>query len=139
LVTLERGGLFLVPPHDRAFFGATLFEPARREPRPRHVGRVIVRKRAIDTNGQSALVDLGGFRFQVLRAEDRAPVGDPFDTNPGGRAFSPDLPVGTPLLLTESFAPFPIEPVADIPFTIERRRQPLEVVNRLRRVGPYGT
>lgn len=139
LVSLERGGLFFVPPHDRRFPGAPLFDPPRREPRPRRSGRLVVRKRAVDANGQPALVELGGFRFQVLRADDRSPVGESFETNVAGRATSPDVPVRTPLLLTEIFAPLPVEPLAEIPFVIERRRQPLEVVNRLRQPGPYGT
>lgn len=138
LVTLERGGMFFVPPHDRRFIGASLFDPPRRDPRPRRPGRLVIRKRAVDANGQPALVDLAGFRFQVLRADDRSPVGDTFDTNPAGRAVSPDLPARTPLLLTEVAAPFDVEPVGEIAFTIERRRQPLEVINRLRQVGPYG-
>jgi hypothetical protein len=54
-----------------------------------------------------------------------------------GRAISPDLPARTPLLVTETFAPLPVEPLAEIAFVIERRRQPLEVVNRLRQPGPY--
>lgn len=137
-VSLERGGLFFVPPHDRRFLGAKLFDPPRPEPRPRRVGRLVVRKRAVDASGQPALVDLAGFRFQVQRADDRSPVGDVFETNPAGRATSPDLPARTPLLLTEVFSPFPVEAVAEVPFTLERRRQPLEVVNRLQQVGPYG-
>jgi hypothetical protein len=83
-------------------------------------------------------VDLAGFQFQVLRADDRSPVGDPFDTSPAGRAISPDLPARTPLLLVEVSAPFAVDPVGEVAFTIERRRQPLEIVNRLPQVGPYG-
>lgn len=139
LVSLEKGGLFFVPPHDRRFLGARLFDPLRRDPRPRRNGRLVVRKRAVDLNGQPALVDLGGFRFQVLRADDRSLVGEPFETNPGGRAVSPELPARTALLLTEVFAPFPVESLGEIAFTIERRHQPIEVVNRLRQVGPYET
>jgi Dyp-type peroxidase family len=139
LVSLERGGMFFVPPHDRRYVGAPLFDSPRHEPRPRRSGRLVVRKRAVDANGQPALVELGGFRFQVLRADDRSLVGEAFETNPAGRATSPDLPVRTPLLLTETFAPLPVEPLAEIPFVVERRRQPLEVVNRLRQPGPYGT
>jgi len=139
LVSLEKGGLFLVPPHDPRFLGARLFDPPRRDPRPRRSGRLVVRKRAVDLNGQPALVDLGGFRFQVLRADDRSPVGEPFETNPGGRGVSPELPARTALLLTEVLAPFPVEPLSEIAFTIERRHQPIEVINRLRQVGPYET
>jgi Dyp-type peroxidase family len=138
LVSLERGGLFFVPPHDGRFIGASLFDAPRREPRPRRSGRLVVRKRAVDANGQPALVELSGFRLQVLRADDRSPVGDAFETNPAGRAISPDLPVRTPLLLTEISQPLPVEPPGEIPFVIDRRRQPLEVVNRLRQPGPYG-
>lgn len=138
LISLERGGLFFVPPYDGHFLGAPLFDPPRREPRPRRSGRLVVRKRAVDANGQPALVELGGFRFQVLRAVDRSPVGEPFETNVAGRAISPDLPARTPLLLTETFTSVPVEPLAEIAFVIERRRQPLEVVNRLRQPGPYG-
>ena len=107
--------------------------------RPRRSGRLVVCKRAVDDNGQPALVELGGFRFQVLRADDRSPVGETFETNVAGRATSPDRPARTPLLLIEIFAPVPVEPLAEIPFVIERRLQPLEVVNRLRQAGPYGT
>lgn len=138
MVSLERGGLFFVPPDDRRFLGARLFDPPRREPRPRNTGRLVVRKRAVDSSGQPALVDLAGFRFQVLNAADRAPVGEAFETNPAGRAFSPDLPARTPLLLTEIFQPFPVEPSPEIPFTIERRHQSQEVINRARQDGPYG-
>ena len=92
----------------------------------------------MDAKGQPALVELGGFRSQVLRADDRSPVGEAFETNVAGRATSPNLPVRTPPLLTEAFAPVPVEPLAEIPFVIERRRQPLEVVNRLPQPGPYG-
>lgn len=139
MVSLERGSLLFVPPYDPRFLGASLFDPPPHEPRPRCVGRLVVRKRAVDANGQPALVDLAGFRFQVLNANDRSLVGDAFETNPGGRAISPDLPARTALLLTEVVSPFPVEALAEVPFSIERRRQPLEVVNRVPQVGPYGT
>jgi hypothetical protein len=42
-----------------------------------------------------------------------------------------------PASRAEIVAPAPVEPLAEIPFVIERRRRPLEVVNRLRQAGPY--
>lgn len=97
-----------------------------------------MRKRAVDTSGQPALIDLAGFRFQVLDASTRSLVGDPFETNSAGRANSGELPARQALLLTEIATPFPVEQLAEVAFTIGRRRQPLEITNRMRQVGPYG-
>lgn len=139
LASVQRAGFFFVPPHDARFIGARMFDVPRPEPRPRATGRLIVRKRVIDSNGAPALVDLAGIQFQVVRADDQSLVGGVFETNPGGVAISPDLPVRTQLVLRETGFPPNLEPSAEVPFTLEHRREAIEVTNRVRQVGPYGT
>lgn len=64
----------------RRFLGARRCSTRRGASHARRRSGLVVRKRAVDANGQPALVELGGFRFQVLRADDRSPVGEAFET-----------------------------------------------------------
>lgn len=139
LAIVERAGFFFVPPADARFVGAGAFDPPRPEPRPRNVGRVLVRKRAVDPSGAPIKADLDAIGFQVFQADGTTPVGAEFETNSAGHATSPDLPVRVDLILREVRVPERFEGSADVAFRLERRRQVLEVVNRLRpAANPYG-
>jgi len=140
LVSVQKAGFYFVPPHDNRFIAAGLFDPQRPDPRPRRHGRILVRKRLLDPNGAPVLADLGGAGFQVLEQATANPVGEVFFTDPRGHASSPEVPVRTPLLLRE-VQPLPnVQPPADIPVTVERRRELVAVENRTSEPGPvpYG-
>lgn len=130
-------GFFFVPPPDDRFIGAQIFDPPEREPRPRELGRIFVRKRAVDAGGNKVSTDLRGVTFQVLRASDRTPVGGTFVTNAEGHALSDDLPVRVDLILQEVAAPPNLIPSGEIPIRLERRRHVIEVINQVRQPGTY--
>jgi hypothetical protein len=137
LVSVQRSGFFFVPPFHPDYIGAGVFEEAPPEPRPRDQGRLIVRKRAFDQAGAPAMVNLAGVWFQVFRAGTDEAIGDRFKTNPAGHTISPDLPVRTPLTLREVETLPSLEPSGPIDFTLERRRDVVEVSNRVRQPGTY--
>jgi Dyp-type peroxidase family len=134
--TIERAGFFVVPPADPRFIGAGIFD----EPKPPtpELGRLIVRKKVLDSSGAHAEVDLGGIGFQIVRAADGLALGPVFTTLPNGHALSPEVPMHTPLLLREVAPPPNTDPAADLPFTLTRRRDTLVPINHRRQPGPYG-
>lgn len=130
MVTIEKGGLFFVPPADGRFLGAPMFDSAKEPPRrgPRK-GHVVVRKRIVDAAGASVPAELGGIGFQLFVADGGNPVGEVFHTNTTGRAISPKAPTNVPLLVRELAPPAGIPPAADTPVTLTQRAQPIEVTN----------
>lgn len=132
---IERSGFFFVPPFHREFIGGGLFESARPDPRPKSEGRLFVRKRAFSGDAP-ALTNLAGVWFQIFRP-DGQPVGDRFRTNSAGHAVSPDLPVREDLILREVDRPANLEPAADVPFQLQKKRQPQEVRNQVKAPGTY--
>jgi hypothetical protein len=134
--TVERAGFFVVPPSHPRFIGAGIFE----EPTPpiEQLGRLVVRKKVLDSAGAHAEVDLTGIGFQITRASDGTALGPVFFTSPNGHATSPDIPLNTPLMLREVTPPPNADPAGDTPFTLTKRRETRVVINRRRQPGPYG-
>lgn len=85
-------------------------------------------KHVVDANQQPVLAELGGISFQVFDANNQA-VGASFSTNSQGRAVSPDLPIGVPLVLKEIQPPPNFTPAADLPITLDCRRTRVDVTN----------
>jgi deferrochelatase/peroxidase EfeB len=139
LITFERAGFYFVPRADRRFVGAPIFDPPAHEPRPRREGRLIVRKRAVDAAGNRAHhAEVDGCRFVVQR-QDGSRIGDEFETDASGHAMSGPLPVREPLELVETSAPANLDPSPAVSFTLEHHRDVIEVTNRVRPAGGYGT
>lgn len=132
-----RGGMFFVPPYDDRFLAASAFDLPRPTVRPRDVGRVIVRKRAVNPDGTRARVDLAGCEFQV-RHEDGTDEGAPFRTDSAGHTISGDLPVRVPLVLHEVAHPAHLDAAPPTPFTMQQRREVLLPENRVVPGSPYG-
>jgi deferrochelatase/peroxidase EfeB len=127
LATLVQGGLYFMPPPDRRFIGAQIFDPP--QPAPSEAGRIVLRKRAVDQNGQQVLAELGGIRFQVFNQGGNA-IGEPFETDSAGHAVSADLPLNEPLLLRELLPPpSNFQPLPDVEVTLTRRRHLVRVNN----------
>jgi Dyp-type peroxidase family len=63
LTTIERIGLYFVPPHDERHVAATLFDTPTLRARE---GRLVVRKRVVDPNDPSRRFERGGFTFRIL-------------------------------------------------------------------------
>ncbi len=127
LIAFEQAGFFIVPPADARFIGAQIFDP---EPAPAPVttGRAIVKKRVADASGNALPQrSLRGAVFQVLQSGN--PVGGTITTNAAGRAISGDLPINTDYVLRE-VTPLPgANPAADVPFSLSKRRQVVDVTN----------
>lgn len=128
-------GVFFVPAEDE-YIGAQFFEPVT-DP-DQCLGRVVVRKRLQNPDGQPTQGERGGFVFQLL---DNAgePIGASFTSDSTGRAVSPPVAVGEGYVLRELEVNGPFEPAADQPVILDRRRIVIEVVNRATRPNPgYG-
>ncbi len=138
LTTIEKVGFFFVPPFAEEGLAAAVFVKER-EPRRPKVGRLVVRKRVVDRSDSSRRFERGGFVFQVLDS-DGHPVGPQFATDSTGRAICPErLQIGQSYLLQEISSPVPNVQLQTVPFTMERRRQQLVVVNEVPPNTPYGT
>ena len=133
MITLEKYGLFFVPPYDERYIGASIFNPAPVDPCT--VGRVVVQKQLLGKEGQPVLSELGGISFEVKDANGTT-VGAPFATNPAGRAVSPPLPRGQQLTLHEVQAPKGFQATGDQTVTLTKARELITVVNELSPEGP---
>lgn len=130
MVTIEKGGLFFVPPADPRFVGATMFDPARQPPkRPPKQGRIVVRKRIVDAAGTPVPAELAGIGFQVFKVEGGDPIGEIFRTSTTGRALSPKVPTNIPLLVREVAPPAGITPPPDASLTLTTGAQMVEMTN----------
>jgi Dyp-type peroxidase family len=127
LISFELGAMFIVPPADRRYIGAQIFDPES-APLPATAGRVVVKKRVADAGGNPLPQHtLRGAVFQVL--QNGNPVGATFTTDAAGHAISGDLPTGSQYVLHE-VTPLPgANQAADVPFTLSNRRQVIEVIN----------
>jgi deferrochelatase/peroxidase EfeB len=136
LTTIERVGLYFVPPHDDRHLGATLFDERRR---PAREGRLVVRKRVVDPSDANRRFERQGFVFRVLDGNGHE-VGEPFSTNSAGRAvFGGRLTIGESYTLEEVEIPVANVVAQPIPFRMERPNQQLRVVNTVTRPDtPYG-
>jgi len=129
LVTVEKWGFFFVPPDTDEPIGAIMFrnEPAHRKPK---TGRVAVRKKILDANGNESLVDLAGFTFRVTDSTGQQ-VGTEFVTDSAGHALSDELPVGQIYTLVEVPPAPPVQAAAPIQFTLDSARTVIRVSNNV--------
>jgi Dyp-type peroxidase family len=127
LISFELAALFIVPPHDDRYIGAQIFDPVQ-VPAPATKGRVIVKKRVTDLNGNPLPQHtLRGAVFQVL--QNGNPVGGSFTTDAAGHAMSGDIDINTQYVLHEVTPLQGANPAPDQPFTLSKRRQVVVVVN----------
>jgi len=137
LTSIERMGLFFVPPHDSRHLAATLFDNPGRPPRE---GRVVVRKRVIDPTDPHRRFERGGFIFRVVDGAGQQ-IGDPFTTSSSGRAvFAGRLAIGTTYTLEEVHSPVSNVTLVATPFQMERPNQQIRVLNTVSQPNtPYGS
>jgi Dyp-type peroxidase family len=132
LITLEKAGFFFAPPHDERFIGAPIFDAPPVDPCT--IGHIVVQKQLIGRNGQPILSELGGISFEVRR--EGAAVGEQFSTDSTGRAVSPPLPRGVPLVVHEISPPTGFQQAEDVPVTLTTARELVPVVNHQSPEGP---
>jgi Dyp-type peroxidase family len=136
LTTLERIGLYFVPPHDDRHLAATLFDAVTRRERE---GRLVVRKRVIDSTDPRRRFERGGFTFQLLDSAGQQ-VGEVFTTSSSGRAvFGGRLTIGSSYTLEELNSPVANVSLVRVDFQMERANQQVRVVNIVSQPNtPYG-
>jgi deferrochelatase/peroxidase EfeB len=127
LITIDKAGTFFVPPADSRYIGAGVFDPVPTDPCT--LGSIVVQKQLVDTNGQPVLSELGGIAFQILDSNTRQPIGPVFMTDSTGRAVSPDVPRGAPLVVHEVAPPTGFQQAADVPLTLASCRQLITITN----------
>ncbi|MDQ3690296.1 MAG: Dyp-type peroxidase [Chloroflexota bacterium] len=134
--SIERVGLYFVPPHDDRHLAATLFDAPTRRPRE---GRLVVRKRVVDPSDARRRFERAGFRFRVLDSAGH-PVGDPFTTSSSGRAvLEATLTIGSSYTLEELHSPVANVALARLTFEMDRPNKQLRVVNSVSQPNtPYG-
>ena len=130
-VAIEKYGFFFVPRQSLATSPPHLRPAADR---PCAVGRVVVQKQLVDTNGQPIFAELGSIQFQILSAG--LAIGDPFSTDSSGRAISPPVPRNTPLTVHEVAAPAGFQQAADAEITLTEASQLVAIVNQQIPSGP---
>ncbi len=139
LVSIQKAGFYFTPPNDSRYIAAGLFDPPATPSRPRSTGRVIIRKRAVNTSGGAVPAEVGNVGFQVFRASDQQPIGEIFFTDSAGHAMSGDLPVRTPLVVREVQVPPHLQAGPEQQITIERRRELLRFDDVVSQASPgYG-
>jgi deferrochelatase/peroxidase EfeB len=138
LTTIEKSGFFFVPPFKAEGLAGAVFAKEAKPKKPKH-GRLVVRKRVVDPGDPSRRFERGGFVFQVLDAQNQ-PVGAQFSTDSTGRAICPaELQVGQNYVLQEISSPVANVQLQTVPFTMERRRHQLPLVNQVTQPNtPYG-
>jgi Dyp-type peroxidase family len=136
LTSIERIGLYFVPPYDARHLGATLFDQPGRPPRE---GRLVVRKRVVDPADPSRRFERGGFTFRILDNAGQQ-IGQPFTTASSGRAVFPDrLTIGQAYSIEETNAPIANVALTTTNFVMERPNQQIRIVNTVTQPNtPYG-
>jgi deferrochelatase/peroxidase EfeB len=134
--SIERVGLYFVPPHDDRHLAAMLFDtPTRRE----REGRLVVRKRVVDPTDPRRRFERTGFRFRVMDSAGQQ-VGEPFTTSSSGRAvFAGRLAIGSDFTLEELHSPIANVALTTVAFQMDRPNKQLRVVNTVTLPNtPYG-
>jgi deferrochelatase/peroxidase EfeB len=138
--TIRRSGFYFVPPDDARFIAAGLFDPAVMPGHGRRPGRILVRKRVVTQAGSASPAERGGVGFRILRSDTLEPIGDIFTTDGDGRATSPEVPLGTNVILREEIVPAHLEPADPVEQTITvSQRSVVVIVTNRARSGGYGT
>jgi hypothetical protein len=138
LTVIEKAGFFFVPPYLEEGLAAAIFAP-QAKPKHHKEGRLVVRKRVVDPTDPTRRFERGGFIFQVLDAQSQV-VGQQFESDTTGRAVCPaKLQIGQTYSLQEVSSPVTNVQLQTLPFTMERRRQQLPLVNSVAQPNtPYG-
>ncbi|HEX5308068.1 MAG TPA: Dyp-type peroxidase [Solirubrobacteraceae bacterium] len=132
LITLEKAGFFFVPPQDERFIGAPIFDTLPVDPCT--IGHIVVQKQLVGRNGQPILSELGGISFEVRR--EGTAIGGQFGTDSTGRAVSPPLPRGVPLVVHEISPPTGFQQAEDVSVTLTTARELVLIVNHQSPEGP---
>lgn len=138
LTAIEKAGFYFVPPHDPDHLAASLFKLQKPGRQPKQ-GRLVVKKRVVDPSDASRRFERRGFVFQILD-EQGQPVGGQFMTDSTGRAVAPErLDIGRSYIVREAATNgLNVQPLGDIPLTMERSHQELRVVDQLAQTNsPY--
>lgn len=128
-LTFLRSTIFVVAPLDSRFPGAGYFDPAPTRPKG-HLGRVHVRKRAVDGAGNPVRAELGGIEFILVDPSTGTQIGSSALTNSAGRAVLPGARVGHQVVLRES-PNQRFQPVADSIVDVTDRDVIVTVINQL--------
>ena len=136
LTSIERMGLYFVPPHDARHLAATVFDAPGRRPQQ---GRLVVRKRIVDPTDPRRRFERGGFAFRVLDSGGQQ-VGEVFTTTSSGRAvFGERLTIGQTYTLEETHSPIPNVTLVTTAFVMERPNHQVRVLNTVSQPNtPYG-
>jgi Dyp-type peroxidase family len=138
LTAIERFGLFFVPPYQKGGLVAALFGDKRAGRKPK-TGRLVVRKRVIDTTDPNRRFERRGFRFQVVDDQGQV-VGAEFESDSTGRAvFEGELALDKTFTLQETFSPVPNVNLAAVTFAMDKGNKQLAVENVVTQPNnPYG-
>lgn len=138
LVSIQKAGVYFVPPADDRFIAAGAFDAPKAPPKARK-GQIAVRKRATDSNGQPVPAELGGFGFQLFDQTSGQPVGEVFTTNSAGHAMSGKVDVGTTVILREVSVLPGFTPAGDISVALDGAHAVVQVTNTVQSGGSgYG-
>ena len=136
--TLERFGLYFVPPYEEAGLAAAIFgkEPAGRKPTR---GRLVVHKRVVDGTNSNRRFERRGFGFQVLDGQGQ-PIGEVFTTDSTGRAvFGGQLELETTYTLQEVVLPIANVAPSATSFVMDSPNKQLMIENTVTQPNsPYG-
>ena len=128
LTTIEKQGYFFVPPHADGGLRAALFDTSSKPATPK-TGRIVVRATVDDADDATRRFERRGFRFEVLDDRGRVVPGSELETDSTGRGqSSAELASGRTYTLQGTYSPLG-SPLAVQPFTLDRRRQTVRVVN----------
>lgn len=136
---IEKLGFFFVPPYDAQGTAAALFAGGSHRGKPT-TGRLVVRKRVVDSSDPNRRFERGGFQFRVLDAQQQPVPGSEFATNSTGRGICPvELQLGQSYTLDEQASPVANVALQQTPFEMEKRAQQLRIVNQVTQPNtPYG-
>ena len=137
LLTFLRAGFFVIPPDDDRFPGAGYFDPPPDHGHHR-VGRIHIRKSAVDQNGSPTSAEVGDVEFQLIDVKTNSPIGEPARTNPAGRAILEGARIGQAVVVRET-PNERFDTAPDVNVTVDRRNVIVPITNRLKpNTNPYG-
>jgi Dyp-type peroxidase family len=136
LTSIEKHGVYFVPPHDDRFAAATLFDPPTKKQKPQ-TGRVQIRKTVVKIDEPRRRFDRAGFEFEIVDEQGQR-VGDVLRTNSAGRAVSDRLAAGKTYTVRELPTSRPnIQTAPPQTLLLDRSRVFLEFANTLTADSPY--
>lgn len=137
LMTFLRAGFFVIPPHDPRFPGAGYFDTAPEHGNHR-IGRIHIRKTALDQNGSPTSAEVGDIEFQLIDPKTNTPIGEPVRANPAGRAVLTGARIGQDVIVRETPTDR-FEAAPDVTVAVDQRNVIVPITNRLKpNTNPYG-